>query len=147
MSPKPEGPAEALGLVHPHAAGLDIGAAEIWAAVPPDRDQPSVRPFGTFTPDLQALVAWLAACGVTSVAMESTGIYWIPIFEMLEARGLEVYLVNARHIKNVPGRKSDVADCQWLQRLHSYGLLSASFRPESEMVVLRAYLRQRAMLI
>ena len=147
MSPKPEVPAEPLGLVHPHAAGLDIGAAEIWAAVPPDRDQPSVRPFGTFTPDLQALAAWLAACGVTSVAMESTGIYWIPIFEMLEARGLEVYLVNARHIKNVPGRKSDVADCQWIQRLHSYGLLSASFRPEAEMVVLRAYLRQRTMLI
>jgi len=147
MSPKPEVPAEPIGLVHPHAAGLDIGAAEIWAAVPPDRDQPSVRAFGTFTPDLDALAAWLAACGVTSVAMESTGIYWIPIFELLEARGLEVYLVNARHIKNVPGRKSDVQDCQWIQRLHSYGFLAASFRPEAEMVVLRAYLRQRAMLI
>ena len=110
MNPKPEVPAEALGLVHPHAAGLDIGAAEIWAAVPPECDQPSVRAFGTFTPDLQALAAWLAACGVTSVAMESTGIYWIPIFELLEARGLEVYLVNARHIKNVPGRKSDYRD-------------------------------------
>jgi transposase len=147
MSPRPEVPVEPLGLVHPHAAGLDIGAAEIWAAVPPDRDQPSVRPFATFTPDLQALTAWLTACGVTSVAMESTGIYWIPIFELLEARGLEVYLVNTRHIKNVPGRKSDVADCQWIQRLHSYGFLAASFRPEAEMVVLRAYLRQRAMLI
>jgi transposase len=147
MSHKPAEPAEQLGLVHPHAAGLDIGAAEIWAAVPPDRDQPSVRPFGTYTPDLQALAAWLAACGVTSVAMEATGVYWIPIFELLEARGLEVFLVNARHIKNVPGRKSDVADCQWIQRLHSYGLLAASFRPTAEMVVLRAYLRQRAMLI
>jgi transposase len=96
---------------------------------------------------LQALADWLAACGVTSVAMEATGVYWIPIFELLEARGLEVYLVNARHIKNVPGRKSDVQDCQWIQRLHSYGLLAASFRPEAEIVVLRAYLRQRAMLI
>src|SRR5438105_4781861 len=105
MSLKQAGPTPALGLVHPHAAGLDIGAAEIWAAVPPERDQPAVRAFATFTPDLQALAAWLTACGVTSVAMESTGIYWIPIFELLEARGLEVYLVNARHIKNVPGRK------------------------------------------
>src|SRR5258706_9712448 len=129
------------------AAGLDIGAAEIWVAVPPDRDPNPVRAFGTFTPDLQALAAWLAACRVTSVAMESTGVYWIPIFELLEARGFEVYLVNASHIKNVPGRKSDVQDCQWIQRLHSYGLLSASFRPEAEIVVLRAYLRQRAMLI
>jgi transposase len=147
MNPKSEGPAEPLGLVHPHAAGLDIGATEIWAAVPAERDQPSVRPFGTFTPDLLALAAWLTACGVTSVAMESTGIYWIPIFELLEARGLDVYLVNTGHIKNVPGRKSDVQDCQWIQRLHSYGFLAASFRPEAEMVVLRAYLRQRAMLI
>ena len=136
-----------LGLVHPNAAGLDIGKHEIWAAVPPAPERETVRAFGTFTPDLQALVDWLAACGVTSVAMESTGVYWIPIFELLEARGLEVYLVNARHLKNVPGRKSDVQDCQWIQRLHSYGLLNASFRPEAEMVVMRAYLRQRAMLI
>ena len=147
MSHKPVVPAEALPLVHPHAAGLDIGAAEIWVAVPPESDPTPVRAFSTFTPDLQALAAWLSASGVTSVAMESTGVYWIPIFELLEARGLEVYLVNARHIKNVPGRKSDVQDCQWIQRLHSYGLLSASFRPEAEMVVLRAYLRQRTMLI
>jgi hypothetical protein len=133
--------------LHPDAAGLDIGASEIWVCVPDDRDPNPVRAFGTFTPDLEALVDWLTACRVTSVAMESTGVYWIPIFELLEARGFEVFLVNAQHIKNVPGRKSDVQDCQWTQRLHSFGLLSASFRPEAEMVVLRAYLRQRAMLI
>jgi transposase len=134
-------------VVNPQAAGLDIGAREIWACVPADRDTTPVRAFGTFTPDLQALAAWLVACRVTSVAMESTGVYWIPIFELLEERGLQVYLVNARHIKQVPGRKSDVADCQWIQRLHQYGFLSASFRPEAEIVVLRSYLRQRAMLI
>jgi transposase len=133
--------------LHPDAAGLDIGASEIWVAVPPDRDPQPVRAFGTYTPDLQALADWLSACRVTTVAMESTGVYWIPIFELLEARGFEVFLVNAQHIKHVPGRKSDVQDCQWVQRLHSYGLLSASFRPEAEMVVLRAYLRHRAMLL
>jgi len=136
-----------LGVVHPHAAGLDIGKHEIWAAVPPAPERESVRAFGTFTPDLVALADWLAACGITSVALESTGVYWIPIFELLEAGGLDVYLVNARHIKHVPGRKSDVQDCQWLQQLHSFGLLRASFRPEAELVALRAYLRQRAMLI
>jgi transposase len=134
-------------VINRHAAGLDIGADEIWACVPADRDDTPVRCFGTFTPDLEALVAWLVACGVTTVAMESTGVYWIPIFELLEEQGLQAFLVNARHIKNVPGRKSDVQDCQWIQRLHSYGLLSASFRPEAEMVVLRSYLRHRAMLI
>ena len=136
-----------LRVQNPAAAGLDIGAAEIWACVPPDRDAQPVRAFGTFTPDLQALAAWLVQCQVTSVAMESTGVYWIPIYEELEARGLEVSLVNARHLKHVPGRKSDVQDCQWLQQLHSYGLLTASFRPAEDMRVLRAYLRQRAMLV
>jgi transposase len=140
-------PATEWVTLHPDAAGLDIGASEIWVAVPPERDPDPVRAFATYTPDLHALAEWLTACRVTSVAMESTGVYWIPIFELLEARGFEVYLVNAQHIKNVPGRKSDVQDCQWIQRLHSYGLLSASFRPEAEMVVLRAYLRHRAMLI
>lgn len=144
---KPSVAAEPLGLVHPHAAGLDIGKNEIWAAVPALAGRETVRRFGTFTPDLQALADWLVACGVTTVAMESTGVYWIPIFELLEARGLEACLVNARHIKNVPGRKSDVQDCQWLQQLHSFGLLRASFRPEAELVALRAYLRQRAMLV
>jgi hypothetical protein len=129
------------------AGGLDIGANEIWAAVPPERDPQPVRSFGTFTPDLEALADWLAACGVKSVAMESTGVYWIPIFELLEGRSFQVYLVNARHLKNVPSRKTDVLDCQWIQHLHYLGLLKASFRPEAEMVVLRAYLRQRAMLL
>jgi transposase len=129
------------------AAGLDIGAEEIWACVPAECDAQPVRVFGTFTPDLQALADWLVQCEVTSVALESTGVYWIPIYEELEARGLEVYVVNARHLKHVPGRKSDVQDCQWLQQLHSYGLLTASFRPAEEMRVLRSYLRQRAMLL
>lgn len=134
-------------VVHTAAAGLDVGATEIWASVPAERATPAVRCFGTFTPDLRALADWLLACGIETVALESTGVYWVPVFEVLEARGLEVCLVNARHIQNVPGRKSDVQDCQWLQRLHSYGFLRASFRPEAEVVVLRAYLRQRAMLL
>ena len=136
-----------LGLHNPAAAGLDIGAEEIWACVPAERDVQPVRAFGTFTPDLQALADWLVQCQVTTVAMESTGVYWIPIYEILEARGFEVSLVNARHLKNVPGRKSDGQDCQWLQRLHSYGLLRASFRPADDIRVLRSYLRQRALLV
>jgi len=142
--------ATAVPKLRPHnaaAAGLDIGATEIWVCVPADRDAHPVRAFGTFTPDLYALADWLAQCQITTVAMESTGVYWIPIYEILEARGVEVSLVNARHLKNVPGRKSDVQDCQWLQQLHSYGLLTASFRPAEDMRVLRAYVRQRAMLI
>jgi hypothetical protein len=126
---------------------VDIGAEEIWACVPAERDPQPVRAFGPFTPDLLALADWLVQCEVTSVAMESTGGYWIPISEVLEARGLEVYLVNARHLKHVPGRKRDVQDCQWLQQLHSYGLLRASFRPAEDRRVLRAYLRQRARLV
>ena len=136
-----------LGQHKPGAAGLDIGAEEIWACVPADRDAQPVRVFGTFTPDLYALAEWLVRCQVTTVAMESTGVYWVPIYEVLEARGLEVNLVNARHLKHVPGRKSDVQDCQWIQQLHSYGLLTPSFRPAEDMRVLRAYLRQRAMLL
>lgn len=136
-----------LPVIHVDAAGLDIGASEIWACVPAERATPAVRSFGTFTPDLHHLAEWLKACGVTTVAMESTGVYWIPVFEILEAYGFEVYLVNARHIKNVPGRKSDVQDCQWVQRLHSCGLLSASFRPEADLRALRAYLRHRTMLL
>ncbi len=136
-----------LSVVHPHAAGLDIGQAEIWACVPAEQAPQSVQPFGTFTPDLEALADWLQACQIETVAMESTGVYWIPIYDLLEERGLEVYLVNARHLKNVPGRKSDVQDCQWIQRLHSYGLLTASFRPEAELRALRTYLRHRRMLI
>jgi transposase len=138
---------EGLKVIHPNAAGLDIGSDEIWAAVTPDRTAEPVRKFGTYTPDLQALAAWLIACGVDTVAMESTGVYWIPVYEILEARGLAVYVVNARHVKNVPGRKSDIQDCQWIQGLHSVGLLRGSFRPEAEIVALRAYLRHRATLI
>jgi transposase len=136
-----------LERVHPNAGALDIGALEIWAAVPPERTAESVRRFGTFTVELEALADWLIECGVDTVAMESTGVYWIPVFEILEGRGLKVYLVNAHHIKNVAGRKSDFLDCQWLQQLHSLGLLNGSFRPDAEMVVLRAYLRHRAELI
>jgi transposase len=145
--PLPRAKAMALPTLSPNAAGLDIGSAEIWAAVPTNRDSEPVRPFGTFTPDLNALANWLQACEITTVAMESTGVYWIPIFEILEARGFQVYLVNARHLKNVPGRKTDVLDCQWIQYLHSVGLLSGSFRPDAEMCALRAYLRHRANLL
>jgi transposase len=138
---------EELSIVHPNAAGMDLGAEEIWVCVPADRDAEPVRAFGTFTPDLQALVEWLVQCEVDTVAMESTGIYWISIYELSEARGLKPYLVNARQVKNVPGRKTDVLDCQWLPKLHRLGLLPASFRPDAEMVTLRAYLRHRAELI
>ena len=138
---------DSLKQLNLNAAGLDIGSAEIWACVPEDRDESSVRVFQTFTPDLQALADWLAACGVETVAMESTGVYWIPIYEILQERGFEVYLVNARHLKNVPTKKTDVLDCQWIQQLHTYGLLNASFRPQAEMVALRAYIRHRDNLI
>ena len=133
-----------LAVVNTNAAGIDIGLSEIWVAVPAERDRQPVRCFDSFTPALEALVAWLRLCGIETVAMESTSVYWIPLYELLVARGFQVYLVNARHLHNVPGRKSDVQDCQWIQRLHSYGLLSNSFRPESDMLVLRAYLRHRS---
>lgn len=129
-----------------NAAGIDIGSEQHMVAVPEGRDTVSVREFGTFTADLQALAAWLKKCGVTTVAMESTGVYWIPLFELLERQGFEVKLVDARHVKNVSGRKSDVLDCQWLQQLHTYGLLAGAFRPPDEVCVLRSYLRQREML-
>ena len=133
---------DSLKQINLNAAGLDIGAAEIWACVPEGRAEVSVRPYATFTPDLQALADW-----VETVAMESTGVYWIPIYEILEERGFEVYLVNARHLKNVPTKKTDVLDSQWIQQLHTYGLLNASFRPQAEMVALRAYIRHRDNLI
>lgn len=129
-----------------NAAGIDIGSERHMVAVPEGRDEVSVREFGTFTADLNALADWLKQCGVTTVAMESTGVYWIPVFEVLERRGFEVKLVDARHVKNVSGRKSDVLDCQWIQQLHTYGLLSGAFRPPDEVCVLRSYLRQREML-
>jgi len=115
--------------------------------VPEDRDAEPVRPFGTLTPGLYVLADWLAACRIETVAMESTGVSWIPVYEILEARGFKVHLVNARHLKHVPGRKSDVKDCQWIQYLHTCGLLSGSFRPEAEMCAVRAYLRHRAALL
>jgi transposase len=136
-----------LAMVNPAAAGIDIGHREHWCAVPADRSHQPVQRFGTFTEDLQALADWLKQCGVKSVAMESTGVYWIPAFQILEQQGFEVCLVNARQVKNVSGRKTDVLDCQWLQRLHSYGLLSASFRPTDQMCVLRSYLRYRDQLV
>jgi transposase len=132
---------------HPDAAAIDIGARMHVAAVPPDRDGEPVRTFGTCTGDLQRLADWFERCGVRTVAMESTGVYWIPAYEILEQRGFEVMLVNARDAKHVPGRKTDVSDAQWLRRLHEYGLLRASFRPKGELAALRAYLRQRERLL
>lgn len=136
-----------LSIMNPNAAGIDIGAEEHYVAVPVGRDEVSVRAFKSFTSDLHELMSWLKCCGVDTVAMESTGVYWIPLYDLLEAGGIKVYLVNARHVKNVSGRKSDVLDCQWLQRLHSYGLLSRSFRPEALICRLRSYHRHREMLI
>jgi len=129
-----------------NAAGIDIGSERHLVAVPEGRDEVSVREFGAFTADLETLAIWLKKCGITTVAMESTGVYWIPLFELLERRGFEVKLVDARHVKNVSGRKSDVLDCQWIQQLHTYGLLAGAFRPCDEVCVLRSYLRQREML-
>jgi len=132
-----------LQMVHPNAAAIDVGATLLMAAVRADRTANPVRSFGTFTTDLHRLVDWFAECGVDTVAMESTSVYWIPIYELLDARGFAVFLVNARDAKHVPGRKTDVSDAQWLQRLHSYGLLRASFRPKGQIAELRAYVRQR----
>lgn len=133
--------------IHRRAAGVDIGATFHVVAVPPDLDAEPVRSFRSFTTDLSRLADWLVSLGITTVAMESTGIYWVPLFEILEERGLDVVLVNARDAKNVPGRKTDVNDAQWIQQLHSYGLLRASFRPGAEIVALRAYLRHRERLV
>jgi transposase len=138
---------EIFQMVNPNAAGIDIGSEEHWVAVPEDRDDQPVRRFGCFTSDLYALCNWLKKCGIETVAMESTGVYWIPLFQILESQGFEVKLVNARHVKNVPGRKTDIVDCQWLQKLHTFGLLSGSFRPEDSICVLRSYCRHRENLI
>jgi transposase len=141
------GGASLLSCLNLNAAGVDIGATEIYIAVPGDRDPQPVRHFSTFTEDLHAAAAWLKACNIESVAMESTGVYWIPLFQILEARGFTVFLVNAHHVKNVPGRKSDVSDCQWLQYLHSVGLLRGSFRPEQAVCTVRSILRHRDSLV
>ncbi|WP_114971848.1 IS110 family transposase [Rhodoferax ferrireducens] len=137
----------ALTITHPNAAGIDIGSASHFVAVPPNRDDQPVREFPSFTGDLNVLADWLDACGVDTVAMKSTGVYWIPLFELLEQRGFTVLLVNARYVKNVSGRNSDVLDCQWLQQLMTYGLLSGAFRPADVICVLRSLWRQRAMLL
>ena len=136
-----------LPVMRPDAAGIDIGAIEIFIAVPADRAVENVGSFPTFTQDLYAAAEWLKQCGIKTVAMESTGVYWIPLFQILEACGFEVCLVNARHVKNVPGRRTDVADCQWLQFLHSVGLLRASYRPEQEICAVRSLLRHRESLV
>lgn len=134
-------------LLEPNAAGIDIGAREIYVAVPPDRDNQPVRTFLTFTEDLQHMAEWLRQCGITSVAMESTGVYWIAPYDVLEQHGLKVCVVNARHMKNVPGKRTDWQECQWLQYLHAVGLLRPAFRPEAEVCALRSILRYRAELV
>lgn len=133
--------------VFPNAAGVDVGASSHWVAVPPDRADKPVREFGAMTDDLNAMADWLLECGVDIVALESTGVYWIPVYEALEQRGLKVWLVDARQVKYVPGRKSDVQDCQWLQKLMGHGLLRAAFRPAAEVCVLRAVTRSREVLL
>lgn len=140
-------PEPAFAIMRAHAAGLDIGAEEIWAASPPGERPDSVHAFGSFTADLHALVAWLKERGVTTVAMESTGVYWIPVYDTLERAGFEVFLVNAHHVKSVTGRKSDLLDCQWIQKLHSCGLLKGSFRPDEKIVSVRSLFRHRADLV
>ena len=143
-------PAANMPVIHPHSAGIDVGATEHYVCVPVDSvpaGQEVVRCFGAFTQDLNQLVDWLQRCGVKTAAMESTGLYWIGLYEKLEAAGIQPVLVNARHLRQVPGRKTDVKDCQWLQQLHSYGLLSGSFRPAKEICALRTLLRHRGNLI
>ena len=131
----------------PNAAGIDVGASSHWVAVPRHLAEESVREFGAMTDDLKALGAWLIGCGVDTVALESTGVYWIPVYEVLEQCGLKVWLVDARQMKYVPGRKSDVQDCQWLQKLMSLGFLRAAWRPDAQVCVVRAVARQREVLL
>ncbi len=137
---------KALDIVHRDAAGIDIGGSEHWVAVNPERDAEPVRCFGCFTADIHMMADWLAQKGVRSVAMQSTGVYWMPVLEILEQRGLKVYLVNARNTKNLPGRKTDVQECQWLLKLHTFGLLNNSFQPSDEIRTLRSLWRQRGNL-
>jgi transposase len=143
----PKSPSTVLERIHLNAAGIDIGANFHWVAIPPERTEAPVRRFGPFTSDLHRMADWLAEHGIDTVVMESTGVYWIPVFQILEQRGFEVKLVNARHVKNLPGRKSDISDCQWLQQLHTFGLLNGSFRPKDEVCVLRSFLRLRDSLV
>jgi transposase len=136
-----------LPVINPNTAAIDVGSVELYVCVPADRDPEPVQHFSSFTPDIHSMADWLEKCGVKSVAMESTGVFWIPVYQILEQRGFEVCLVNARHVKNVPGRKTDVSDCQWLQYLHAVGLLRGSFRPADQICVLRSLLRHRDHLI
>lgn len=140
---KPQDGTVGLEVVHPKAAGIDVGNEEHWVAVPGDLDGEPVRKFGCFTRDLQELADWLVKCGVNTVAMQSTGVYWVALYDVLAERGLRVFLVNARDTKNLPGRKTDIQECQWLMKLHAYGLLKNSFRPQEEILVMRAFWRQR----
>jgi transposase len=138
---------KALDVVHPDAAGIDIGGSEHWVAISPERDEQPVRCFECFTADLERMAEWLLKRGVRSVAMQSTGVYWMPVFEILQQCGLQVYLVNARHTKNLPGRKSDIAECQWLLKLHTFGLLNNSFQPNDAVRAMRTLWRHRAGLV
>src|ERR1041385_795525 len=142
--------AASMPLINPHAAGIDVGSVEHWVCVPEDsvpEGQANVRPFGGFTADLDELVDWLQSCGVQTVALECTGVYWIPLWQKLEEAKIEVVPANARHLKNVPGRKTDVKDCQWIQQLHSYGLLTGSFRPAQDICCVRSLMRHRDNLV
>lgn len=134
-------------MINRNCAGIDIGCKVHYVCVPEDRAEESVKKFESFTEDLERMVKWLKECQIQSVVMESTGVYWIPVYQVLEAAGFEVYLVNAKHVKNVPGRKkTDVEDCRWIQKLHSCGLIQGSFRPDDQTCTLRSYVRQRARL-
>src|SRR5215471_21543989 len=134
-------------VIQPNAAGIDIGAREIYVAVPADRDEHPVRKCGTFTGDLHQMAEWLLSCGITTAAMESTGVYWIPVYAVLEQCGIQVCLVNPRNMKNVPGKRTDFHECQWIQHLHAMGLLHAAFRPEGEVCAVRSLMRQRNDLV
>lgn len=136
-----------LLVIQPNAAGIDIASRAHFVAVPPDRDTQSIRQFGCYTADLIKMAEWLKRCGIKTVAMESTGVYWVPVYDVLQQHGLDVHLVDARQVKNVSGKKSDIQDCEWLRRLHSYGLLSSAFRPKPEIVILRGYWRHRKNLV
>jgi transposase len=140
---KPQDCTMGLQVVHPKAAGIDVGNEEHWVAVPPDMDPAPVRSFPCFTQDLHALADWLVERGIETVAMQSTGVYWIGLYDILSERGIRVFVVNAKDTKNLPGRKTDLQECQWLMKLHAYGLLRNSFRPEEEILVMRTYWRQR----
>src|SRR6201981_782856 len=136
-----------LEVVHPHAAGIDIGNEAHYVAIPPGRDNQPVRRFGCTTAEVREMADWLKQCGIRTVALQSTGVYWIAVYDILEEAGLEVYLVNARETKNLPGRKSDVQESQWLMKLHTYGLLRNSFRPSQEIRMMRTYWGQRNDLV